>query len=122
MKPLKPFNFKNLDITPFHQDHGFSISLGLRVENFAYCTDVFDFPEESWAMLKNLDCWIVDCLGYKPHPTHAHLEKVLGWVEDIKPKKTYFTHMNTAFDYDELMKILPEAVEPAYDNLVINLN
>ena len=121
IEPLKPFTIGEITATPFEQDHGFSISLGLRVDNFAYCTDVFDFPDESWKMLEGLDCWVVDCLGHKPHPTHAHLERVLGWIERIKPKRTYFTHMNTALDYDETMRMLPSGVEPAYDQLIIDL-
>jgi len=121
IEPLQEFTVADMKILPFNQDHGYSISLGLRVENFAYCTDVFDFPEESLAVLEGLDCWVVDCLGYKPHPTHAHLEKVLGWVEQLKPKQTYFTHMNASFDYDTLLNLLPKGIEPAYDDLVIEL-
>ncbi len=117
----KKFTLHHLECLSLEQNHGFSKSFGLRIENFAYCTDVFDFPSKSWQALQGIDCWVVDCLGYKPHPTHAHLERVLGWVEQLKPKQTYFTHMNASLDYDEVMKILPQGVQPAYDGLVINV-
>ncbi|MBO4405481.1 MAG: MBL fold metallo-hydrolase [Alphaproteobacteria bacterium] len=112
------FSIKNISGICFEQDHGFSKSLGFRIGNFAYCTDVTGFSD--FSVLENLDIWIVDCLNSdEKRPTHANLELVLSWVEKLNPKKTYLTHMDTSMDYDSLMNSLPPNVEPAYDMQIL---
>ncbi len=113
----KHFYINETKILPIEQNHGFSTSMGLRIGDFAYCTDVLDFSEQSWEMLQGVRYWIIDCLGYNPHPTHAHLDRVLEWVEILKPEQTYFTHMNGSLDYDTLCQTLPSHIRPAYDGL-----
>ena len=39
----KSFKVKDLKISSIVQNHGFTESLGFRINNFAYCTDVLDF-------------------------------------------------------------------------------
>jgi phosphoribosyl 1,2-cyclic phosphate phosphodiesterase len=65
--------------------------------------------------------WLVDCLRDRPHPTHAHLEQTLAWIDRIKPARAILTHMNHELDYDELKARLPEGVEPAYDGMVLTI-
>lgn len=115
---LGKFSVKNISGICFEQDHGFSKSLGFRVGNFAYCTDVTGFSD--FSVLENLDIWIVDCLNSdEKRPTHANLELVLRWIDKLHPKKTFLTHMDTSMDYDSLIKSLPPNVEPAYDMQVL---
>ncbi len=118
---LGKFMIKDISGICFLQDHGFSESLGLRIGNFAYCTDVTDFKD--FSVLEGLDVWIVDCLNIgDKRPTHANLDLVLRWVDRLHPKKTYLTHMDSSMDYDTLMKILPSNIEPAYDQQVLFIN
>lgn len=114
-----PFTVGGLNIVPIDQDHGFCRTLGFRFGKFAYSTDVVDFPETSFQALEGLDTWLVGCLTFDPHPTHAHLDKVLGWIERLKPRRAFLTHMTASFDYEALKARLPAHVEPAYDGLEI---
>ena len=59
----------------------------------------------------------MDCLRYDPHPSHFNLTNVLQLVDIIKPKKTILTNMNNEIDYNEVKKLLPKNVIPAYDGL-----
>ena len=119
---IDQFKIKDRTVTPFKQDHGICESLGYRIENFAYSTDVVRLTDQSLKLLRGLDCWVVDCLRKDPaHPTHAHWDVVREWIEKIKPKRVILTHMNFETDYDEFLNFLPDGVEPAYDGLVINL-
>ena len=117
-----PFNAADIPVIPFEQDHGHSISQGFRIGNFAYSTDLVDLNEESFDTLKGLDLWIVDALQMNEHPTHAHLEKTLGWIERVKPKRAILTHMNTRMDYRTLLNMLPDGVEPAFDGMLFELD
>ena len=106
-----------IEALPFDQDHGAIRSLGFRFGPVAYSPDVVDIPEESFAALEGVECWIVDALRYKPHLTHAHVEKTLGWIDRVRPKRAYLTNLHVDLDYRTLKAELPDGVEPAYDGL-----
>lgn len=107
-----------LTIQTFEQDHGFTKSLGLRVGDFAYCTDVVRLDEAALGMLENLEVLVIDCFTRgNPHPTHANLEQVLGWAARLRPKRMILTHMGPDMDYGWLRENLPPGIEPGYDGL-----
>lgn len=116
-----PFLVRGVHVVPFEQDHGFTMTTGFRIGNIAYSTDVVELPEASFAALENLDLWIVDCLRFQPHETHAHFDKALSWIARVKPKRAVLTHMNHTADYDALAARCPPGVEPGYDGLVIEI-
>jgi phosphoribosyl 1,2-cyclic phosphate phosphodiesterase len=104
-----------LEILPLDQDHGFSHSLGFRVGGLGYSNDLVAMPEASFAALAGLDVWIVDALRETPHPTHAHLNRSLEWIDRLKPKHAVLTNMHIDLDYQRLKARLPASVEPGYD-------
>ena len=104
---------------PFSVGHGSIGSLGFRIGDVAYLPDVSAIPERSWAMLRELDCWIVDALRRKPHPTHAHLDMTLEWIARARPRRAILTNMHIDMDYEEVERDTPENVSPAHDGLVL---
>jgi phosphoribosyl 1,2-cyclic phosphate phosphodiesterase len=116
-----PFSAAGVPIVPFAQSHGFSITLGFRIGNFAYSTDVVELDEAAFAALAGVEVWIVDCLRREAHPTHSHLAKTLAWIDRIKPRRALLTHMDQSLDYAELAAELPAGVEPGQDRLVIEM-
>ncbi len=118
---LKTFQFGEFKILPFLQDHGSVHSVGYRINNFIYSTDVKNFPNESKSSLYNADVWVVDCLRREVAPTHSHLKQTLEWIEEYKPKQAYLTHMGANLDYDIIKSELPSGVAPAYDGLQFDL-
>lgn len=108
-----------VEVQPFDQAHGSIRSLGFRIANVAYSSDLNDLPEESVAALQDLDVWIVDALRYTFHPSHFSLEDTLSWIARIRPGRAVLTNMHIDMDYDTLRRELPENVEPAYDGMVI---
>ena len=115
------FEIAGIRIVPFEQDHGFSATLGFRIGDMAYSTDVVDLDETAFAVLEGVELWVVDCLRYEPHPTHSHLAKTLSWVARVKPRRAVLTHMDIPLDYATLRRNLPAGVEPGYDGLMIEL-
>ncbi|NJO36995.1 MAG: MBL fold metallo-hydrolase [Rhizobiales bacterium] len=116
-----PFLVGDLLVRPIEQRHGNGPSWGFRVGDVAYSTDTDGLSEQALGSLENLDLWIVDCLRENPHPSHAHLEMTLGWIERLKPKRTILTHMSHELDFSDLAAKLPDGVEPAVDGMVIDL-
>ena len=116
-----PFAIDGIAIAPFAQDHGFSTTLGFRIGPMAYSTDVVELDDAAFAALAGVELWIVDCFRRAPHPTHSHLDKTLGWIARVGPRRAVLTHMEQSLDYRELCAELPAGVEPGQDGLVIEL-
>lgn len=114
-----PFCIEDISIHPFTQGHGSITTLGYRFGKIAYSTDVVDLDDAAFKTLEGIDVWVVDCIAMDPRPTHSHLAQTLAWIERVKPKRAYLTHMCPLLDYEKLSQLLPEGVEPAYDGLVI---
>lgn len=104
-------------VRTFDQDHGAVRSVGYRFGGIAYSSDVVDLDEAAFGALAGLDVWIVDALRYRPHPTHAHVERTLDWIARVKPRRAILTNLHIDLDYETLRKELPAGVEPAYDGL-----
>ncbi|MEM5517601.1 MBL fold metallo-hydrolase [Henriciella sp. AS95] len=124
IEPEQPFSVTGeggaLKLLPVKQYHGRIISLGFRVGELAYCNDLHDLPDESFDQLSGTNVLIVDALRYKPHPSHAHLERALDWIERIQPQKAFLTNLHIDMDYQTLCRELPDHVRPAYDGLCID--
>jgi phosphoribosyl 1,2-cyclic phosphate phosphodiesterase len=107
------------------QPHGGPISLGMRFDegprSAAYAIDFSELTEEMAQLYEGVDVWIADCLTRTPHPTHAHLDGVLGWARDLRVGQVYLTHMGNGLDYGTLIAELPDWAAPAHDGLEIVL-
>ena len=107
------------------QPHGGPSSLGLRFEegdrSIGYAVDFSDMTDDMAALYEGVDVWIADCLTRRPHPTHAHLDAVLGWARDLRVGQVYLVHMGNGLDYRTLIAELPDWAAPAYDGLELEV-
>jgi|SRR5690554_1136709 len=109
-------------VTPILGYHYKMQVFGFRVANFAYMTDVNRFPDGELEKLKGLDVLILDCLRIEPHISHLNLAGALEVIKYIQPKMTYLTHISHLFGkHQDIMEMLPQNVEPAYDGLRLSL-
>lgn len=106
-------------LTPFLQEHGPVNSLGFRIGDLAYSSDVNGLPPDSFDLLAGVKIWIVDALQIAPHGTHANLETTLRWIDAIKPERAILTNLHVTMDYRTLKDSLPKGVEPAFDGLAV---
>ena len=103
-----PFTVRGVPVVPFAQNHGFSTTLGFRIGPMAYSTDVTELDDAAFAAIAGVELWIVDCMRRAPHPTHSHLDKTLGWIERVRPRRAVLTHMDQSLDYRALAAELPD--------------
>lgn len=116
----KIITFEDFVVEVFFQDHFFCNSIGMRIGNFAYTTDVRCFSDENIKYLYNLDTWIVGCVRYKKSKSHLCVYDVIDLVKILKPRKTFLTHMSNEIDYCTIKDELREYnIEPAYDGMVL---
>jgi phosphoribosyl 1,2-cyclic phosphate phosphodiesterase len=117
-----PFRAAGIGVTPIPQDHGSIPSLGFRFGGFAYANDVVELPEEAFEVMAGVEVLVVDAMRYRPHPTHAHLDRTLGWIERIGPQRAFLTNLHVDMDYAELDRQTPAHVHPCHDGLAIEVD
>jgi phosphoribosyl 1,2-cyclic phosphate phosphodiesterase len=116
-----PFQAAGLPVVPFLQDHGTIPSLGFRFGAGGYANDVVMLPEDSMKALEGVEVLIVDAMRYRPHPTHAHLDRALEWIDRLKPRRAFLTNLHVDMDYAEVDRTTPSHVTPCHDGLQIDL-
>ena len=115
-------NNKIMKIRSIKVDHGKVKSNCFIIDKkIAYISDVSKIYNKDYKYFKSLKYLIIDCLWYKPHPSHFNLEASLSIIKRFKPKKAILTNLSPVLDYNELKKVLPKNVIPAHDGLTINL-
>ena len=107
------------------QPHGGITSLGIRFDqggrSAGYAIDFHEMTPEMSAMYQGVDLWIADCLRRTPHPTHAHLDAVIGWARDLQVGQLLLTHLDNSMDYATLVSELPDWAAPAFDGQEVEL-
>ena len=104
-----------IPVTTFDQAHGPIRSVGYRLGDMAYSSDVSDLDETALETVRGCGLWIVDALRLTPHPTHAHLERALEWIAAAEVERAVLTNLHIDMDYESLRAIVPSNVEVAFD-------
>ncbi|SRR5258706_15369627 len=109
------FSIGDQEWTPIPLFHGSMPVLGFRVGRIAYCTDVSEIPESSYALLSNLDVLVLDALQWKRHSTHFSVEEAIEAARRIGAQQTLFTHVAHALGHEATNHKLPQGMRLAYD-------
>ncbi len=117
-----PLSLFGLTLTPIPARHGEMDVLGFRFGNAAYLTDFSFLPESSKALLFGLDDFILDALRDTPHPMHSTVEQSLALVDELQPRRAWFTHIAHELPHAETNARLarhpgPSQVRLAHDGL-----
>lgn len=116
-----PFELAGLSCVAFEQDHGPTTTLGYRIGPIGYSPDAHTIPSHGFEALGGVSVWVVDCLRYQAHASHAHFERTLSWVQRVQPQRAVLTHMNHTLDYAELAANCPPGVEPGIDGMAFDV-
>ena len=116
----------DLALKSFIQTHGKGRSLGFRIGNVGYSTDVSDLNDDALNALKGIETWIVDCGQYgtltEDLTVHSNLESVLKWNEIVGAQKLYLTHLTPRCDYQTINNETPDYIDCAYDGLTLKVD
>lgn len=117
----RPFDLFGLRVRPVPLNHGRGEVYGFRFGAAAYLTDHSDIPEASLALLENLDVLFLDGLRHRPHPTHTTVARALEYVERLRPRRAFLTHICHDLPHEETERSLPPHVRLAYDGLEVSV-
>ena len=121
----EPFYVKGVKIVPISLYGHPVLSNGyiFNDNQLIYVADCLEIGDESLQLIKTnpklmvMPLTIIHSKWEKPY--HMGLEKILEYVNLMKPCKTVINHMASECDYDEVNNLTPENVFPAYDNMVV---
>lgn len=107
---------------PIEVLHGDATIHGFRFGSAAYLTDFSEIPPQSMPRLRDLDILFLDALRHRPHPTHSSVANSLRLVEELKPRRAFFTHISHDLPHEETNKTFPEHVRLAHDGLKLEFD
>lgn len=93
--------------------------LGLRFGNFAYLTDIKEYPETIFEDLAGVEILVVSALRFTPSHMHFSVDDAIDFIHRVGPKKAYLTHIAHEIDHAEATDYLPPHIQVAYDGLLI---
>ncbi len=114
----------DIAVIPYIQSHGSQgRSLGFRIGNVGYSTDMIDLGDQAIDILQGVDTWIADggsfSLETSKVTVHANKDILERLTARIRPRITYLTHLSEYMDYNRVTAQLPENFALAHDGLVI---
>src|SRR6267154_1588418 len=116
-----PFELLGTTFIPVPMRHGDMEVLGFRFGRAAYLTDFSTIPDSSMALLEGLDELVLDALRDIPHPMHQTVGQALALIQELKPRRAWFTHiahdLPHAATNERLVKMGFPHVQLTYDGL-----
>ncbi len=117
----RPVELLGVPFIPVPLLHGDMEVLGFRFGRAAYLTDFSKIPDSSMALLEGLDELVLDALRDVPHPMHQTVEQALALIQQLKPRRAWFTHIAHDLPHvatnERLEKMGFPHVQLAYDGL-----
>jgi phosphoribosyl 1,2-cyclic phosphate phosphodiesterase len=116
-----PIELLGIPFVPVPMLHGDMEVLGFRFGRAAYLTDFSSLPDSSMALLEGLDELVLDALRDIPHPMHQTVDQALALIQQLKPRRAWFTHIAHDLPHEETNARLRQMgfphVQLAYDGL-----
>lgn len=120
----KSFNVNGIEITPVVGEHSARFrSVGYRIGNFAYLTDMNYIAPEELAKLEGVDTMVINALRWEPHSSHFSVDEAVEIINRVAPREAYLTHASHRIGFHrDMEQRLPAGVKMAYDGLEIEIN
>lgn len=110
------------EIQPIEVKHLNMKVLGFRFDKFVYITDANYISDKEKEKIKGCEVLVLNALRIETHLSHFSLREAIALVNEIKPKRAFFTHISHQLGlHDEIEKDLPSNIRLAYDGLEIEV-
>lgn len=114
--------FKGVDFRYFtYKQAGMKVN-GLRTGNFAYVTDIRDYPDSIFDDLKGVEVLVLSALRFTPSNLHLSVDEAIEFSKKVGAQKTWLTHIAHDLSHEQTNAYLPENVRLAYDGLEIDIS
>jgi len=118
----EPIKIKDITLLPIDVVHFKMPVKAYRINNFTYITDANYISDSEKEKIKGSEIIVLNALRREPHLSHFTFNEAINLMEELKPKKAYFTHISHQLGlHNDVSKELPEFIELAYDGLQIEI-
>ena len=119
----QPFAVGDIEVMPIRVMHGQLPILGFRFGRFAYITDMKTIDDDQLPLLQGVEVLTVNALRFDtPHHSHQLVDDAVRFAHRVGASRTLLTHLcHDTGPHAEAQRRLPEAVELAYDGLVVTV-
>ncbi|MDX1639773.1 MAG: MBL fold metallo-hydrolase [Balneolaceae bacterium] len=118
----RAIEFQDVFITPLPAHHGDVTVMGFRIDDISYLTDVKSIPDSTKDLIRGSELLVLSGLRWEPeHPTHLTIPEAAELAEELEIPQTYLIHMNSYVNHEESNKKLPDHVQLAYDQLIVEV-
>lgn len=94
---------------------------GFKIGNFAYITDIHDYPESIFDDLKGVEILVLSALRFTPSHLHLTVDEAVDFAHRAGAKQTWLTHIAHELQHEQTNAYLPPDVRMAYDGLKIDI-
>ncbi len=117
------FMVNEVKVTPIEVLHHKLPVKAFRIGNFTYITDANFISEEEKNKIRGSEVIVINALRRNHHISHYTFEEAITLMEELKPKRAYFTHISHQLGtHDEVSLELPDFIKLAYDGLTIDVD
>lgn len=117
------FTVGDMQIQPVNVLHYKLPVKAFRIGNFTYITDANFISQEEKEKIKGSEVIVINALRRTEHISHFTLNEAIDLANELKAKKTYFTHISHQLgNHKDVSLELPEHIELAYDGLQIEIH
>lgn len=121
-----PFELGGWTIEPLPVIHGkiktFGYLFSMAGERkLAYFSDCKEMSTEVIDKIRGVNCFVIDALRPKSHPTHLSHSEAIQLSAEVRAKRTFFTHITHHASHHQRTQGLPPSIEVAYDELEVEL-
>jgi phosphoribosyl 1,2-cyclic phosphate phosphodiesterase len=112
-----------LEVKPINLLHHRLPVFGFRFGDFTYITDANYISESEKEKVKGTKILIINALRLTEHISHFNFQEALALIDELKPQKSYLTHISHLFGkHEDILSWCPEHVEPCFDGMTIEID
>lgn len=114
--------FLGVPIAYFSYKQGSMKVTGFKIGNFAYVTDIKDYPSSIFHVLKGVKYLVVSGLRQESTKIHFSIAEASYFGKEVGAQKTYITHIAHEVEHESQSLQLMSHVELGLDNLEVNFD
>lgn len=95
---------------------------GFRFGDFAYVSDISQYPQEIFNHLKGVKTLVLSALRHEKSRFHLSVDEAVAFANQVGAQMTWLTHISHDLEHEETNLYLPPHVRMSYDGLELNFN
>jgi phosphoribosyl 1,2-cyclic phosphate phosphodiesterase len=95
---------------------------GFRLGDFAYVSDIREYPKTIFDDLKGVRQLVISALRWESSHIHLTVDEAVAFAESAGVQHAYLTHLSHDLDHERTNAKLPQNVRMGYDGMVIDFH